>query len=63
MQPIQLDLSRLFGFRIVAADIARQQGAIRLGAKIGQKEGQKSGSPLAAQIAGKVGAKVGNKNP
>lgn len=51
MQRIQLDLTRLFGFKIVASEKALQGGDIRLSAKIGDKVGDKAPPPVAAPLA------------
>jgi hypothetical protein len=54
MQTVNLDLSKLFGFKIITSLSAEAVPQVSMAAKIGQKPG--------AKIGGKVGAKVGVKS-
>lgn len=61
MAPIQLDLSKLLGFKIVANEIGSKAQKVAIGAKLGGKPGTKPGSNLGSKgmsIDAKMGAKV-----
>ncbi|MBI1181868.1 MAG: hypothetical protein GC201_15080 [Alphaproteobacteria bacterium] len=53
MQKVKLDLTKLFGFKIVANEDAKLGRETTVGAKIGEKAGSK--------VGGKVGTKPGFK--
>ena len=64
MTPIQLDLSKLLGFKIVASEIGSKVEQVAIGAKLGGKPGTKTVANLDAtrmQIGAKLGLKVGRK--
>lgn len=76
MREIQLDQSRLYGFKILPeislpqADVAKEQAsadkagknpAVKLGAKVGAKPGVKPVIKIGAKIGVKIGVKVGVK--
>jgi hypothetical protein len=63
MTPIQLDLSKLLGFKIVASDFGPYPQQVSIGAKLGEKEGVKPGGKASIKIGAKLGEKVGGKNP
>ena len=46
MTPIQLDLSKLLGFKIVASAVGSKADQAAIGVKIGQKVGIKPGVTL-----------------
>jgi hypothetical protein len=46
MTPIQLDLSKLFGFKIVVNEIGLKAQQVVIGAKLGGKPGTKPGKML-----------------
>lgn len=62
IKKVNLDLSRLYGFKIVQAKDAANSPSPKIGAKVGMKPtgplaskvGLKPGSPLAPKIGGKV---------
>ena len=58
MRTVKLDLSKLFGFKIVARDNTNAQQPPTIGAKIGQKAGAKIGSKIGSKLGGKVGFKT-----
>ena len=60
MKPIHLDLHKLYGFKIVARDIARRAHA-PLGAKVGVKLGEKVGVKAPVRLGAKLGQKEGVK--
>ncbi len=66
MAPIQLDLRKLLGFKIVANEIGSKAQQVAIGAKIGGKPGAKPGAkPKPANKLGtkkmSIDAKVGEK--
>ena len=58
---IELDMSKLYGFRIVAKAIEGEQTPAALGAKIGGGKGRTASAKIAAKLGAKIGAKIGAK--
>lgn len=58
---IQLDLTKLLGFKIVAKELGSQTQQVVLGAKLGEKAGSKY--PRSSRLVAKIGGKIGTKNP
>lgn len=62
MEKIELDQSKLYGFKILPPFSSNSHQAEVLGAKIGEKTGLKPGGIIGmAKIGTKVGAKIGIK--
>ncbi|WP_048439835.1 hypothetical protein [Caenimonas sp. SL110] len=57
---IQLDLTKLYGFKIVAGNDGKIAGQTT-SSKIGQKDGVKNASATASKLGGKLGEKAGLK--
>jgi hypothetical protein len=62
MTPIQLDLKKLLGFKIIATEANLKPQQVTLGAKLGSKEGIKNGISSQIRIGSKIGDKIGVKN-
>lgn len=61
MTPIQLDLNKLLGFKIIANEANLNPQQVTLGAKVGDKAGTKSGISSEIRIGAKIGDKIGGK--
>lgn len=61
MPPIQLDLNKLLGFKIVANEVNLKPQQVTLGAKLGEKDGIKNGIKAEMRIGAKIGDKAGQK--
>ncbi len=57
---IQLDLTKLYGFKIVAGNDGKIAGQTT-SSKIGQKDGVKNVPCTASKLRGKLGGKLGEK--
>jgi hypothetical protein len=65
MAPIQLDLSKLLGFKIVVNEIGSKAQQVAIGAKLGGKPGAKPGNKWGGKrmpIDAKMGAKFIEKS-
>ncbi len=60
MTPIQLDLSKLLGFKIVVNEIGSKTQQVAIGAKLGGKPGAKPGATLGGKRM-PIDAKMGKK--
>lgn len=61
MTPVQLDLKKLLGFKIIANEANPKPQQATLGAKLGSKEGIKNNVSLQTRISAKIGDKIGRK--
>lgn len=61
MSPIRLDLSKLLGFKIIAAEARTASNQFVLGAKLGAKPGEKVPVKSEVRIGAKIGGKIGLK--
>lgn len=62
MTPVQLDLKKLLGFKIIANESnPNKPPQVTLGAKLGTKEGIKNTVSLQTRISAKIGDKIGRK--
>ncbi len=61
MSAIQLDLTKLLGFKIIAGEIVANSQPVTVGAKLGEKEGIKSVVLAGVRTGAKVGSKGGDK--